>query len=900
MQKPSPQSLQTKLGLLILLVFVPILGLALYSDWRQREHGKWEAEQNILGLVRQAITTQRHLADGADDLLTALARLPEVKNRDAAKCNALFAAMLRHANIYTNLIAVDTAGKLFCSASPSSAVDYYDRAWLRQAVETRKLFAGEYMIGRNTGKPSFGIAYPMLDDKGNVQAVVGAGLAFDWLEELLKNARLPEGSTVTVIDSKGVILTRYPDPKKWVGKTPTNEPVIRTILDQHEGTTETTGLDGIRRFYSFGRLPGSPAAGYAYVAFGIPTEAVFADANREFLRGIIGTGIIGLLTLVTVWIVADRSVLRPVNRLVGVAKRLGAGDLNARSGLPQGTAELNQLSKTFDDMATALQMRQAEAKRAEEKIRNLAKFPEENPSPVLRVNHDGQILEANSASSPLLQVWGCQATGFLPQFWREVVSDSLGSGTRKLIDAVCREQIFSLSVVPVRDSGYVNLYGTDVTERRRDEQARKKAEEQLKRNLQELSALREIDKAIVSELDVHAVLQTLLDKVDLLLPYSAVTIRLFNRENGLLEPVACRNLDEKEWKAEQWRGGRGTPNVVFESGIPLVVSNVQNDPRVRDPEFFAKHGLVSYLGTPLIVKEHVLGVLSFYTKEGHEFSDEEVEFLETLAGQAAIAIHNAQLFNEVVQANKVKDEFLSVMSHELRTPLNVVMGYGGMMRDGMMGEINPTQDEALRKILTRSGDLLSMINDVLQATQLESRAVVAERQLLVLPEFLDHLASSYSLSLDKEVTLVWNYLPDLPPLITDSAKLKQILQNLIDNAIKFTEKGSVTISANIRYEATGERQQEEGLLAPHPSRLSPHAFVEFKVADTGIGIPKEDLPYIFEKFHQVDSSETRRYGGVGIGLYIVKKFTELLGGMVEVESELGKGSTFTVTVPYGQ
>lgn len=125
-------------------------------------------------------------------------------------------------------------------------------------------------------------------------------------------------------------------------------------------------------------------------------------------------------------------------------------------------------------------------------------------------------------------------------------------------------------------------------------------------------------------------------------------------------------------------------------------------------------------------------------------------------------------------------------------------------------------------------------------------------------------------------------LRDLPFIKTDSAKLKQILQNLIDNAIKFTEKGSVTVSARIR------QQEEERLTS---------TYVEFKVADTGIGIFKEMLPVIFDKFRQADSSETRLYGGVGMGLYIVKKFTGLLGGTVEVESEVGKGSTFTITIP---
>src|SRR3989338_4796401 len=414
-----------------------------------------------------------------------------------------------------------------------------------------------------------------------------------------------------------------------------------------------------------------------------------------------------------------------------------------------------------------------------------------------------------------------------------------------------------------------------------------------RRNLERVRALHEIDIAITSTLDLGTVLGVLLEKIDLVLPYSAVTIRLFNRESGLLEPVACRNLDEKEWKAEQWKGGRGTPNMAFESKAPVMVGNVQTDPRVKDPEFFRKHGLVSYLGVPLIVQDEVLGVISFYTKEEHEFTKEDVEFLSTLAGQAAVAIHNSQLYQEMTKlaadlsrSNKVKDEFLSVMSHELRTPLNVVMGYTGMIRDRLLGEINPEQEKALEKVISRARDQLTMISSILQATQIEAEGVRVERHEVSLKDFLDDLRSSYSIPLGKELSLIWDYPLDLPVVHTDAEKLKHVLQNLINNAIKFTPRGHVTVSVTCLNRAV---KGENG------RRLA--EAVEFKVADTGIGIAKELFPVIFERFHQVDSSETRKYGGVGIGLYIVKKFTELLGGKVELESEEGKGSTFTVTIP---
>src|SRR3989338_6206474 len=203
----------------------------------------------------------------------------------------------------------------------------------------------------------------------------------------------------------------------------------------------------------------------------------------------------------------------------------------------------------------------------------------------------------------------------------------------------------------------------------RDITERKQAEEEIQRNLARIRALHDIDTAITSTLDLRAVLDTLLEKIDLFLPYSAATIRLWNKRTGLLEPVACRNINEEEWKAEQWKGGRGSPNAVFETKATVSIGNCQTDPRVRDHEFFRKHSLVSYLGVPLIAHDQILGVISFYTKTEHEFTSEESEFLETLAAQAAIAIYNSQLYgtmqtsrSELELTNRRLDKSLQELS----------------------------------------------------------------------------------------------------------------------------------------------------------------------------------------------------------------------------------------------
>lgn len=279
---------------------------------------------------------------------------------------------------------------------------------------------------------------------------------------------------------------------------------------------------------------------------------------------------------------------------------------------------------------------------------------------------------------------------------------------------------------------------------------------------------------------------------------------LRNRETGELEPAACRNLDEEEWKtvvATTLKGGLA--RMLPENNAPLIVLNGQTAPRSLAPEFLRKHGLVSYLRVPMTAKGEALGVLTFFAKEEHYFTQEEVEFLTTLAGQAAIAINNSKLYEqtreqmvELEKSNKVK-EFLSVMSHELRTPLTVVTGYVGMIMDGMLGEVNDKQKDALEKVLRRTDEQLAMVNNILHATVLETEKIRVESHAVVLGDFLKQLSSAYEIPLNKQITFNWDCSAPLTVIHTDSGKLKQILQNLIDNAIKFTAKGSVTISAGI-------------------------------------------------------------------------------------------------------
>jgi signal transduction histidine kinase len=234
---------------------------------------------------------------------------------------------------------------------------------------------------------------------------------------------------------------------------------------------------------------------------------------------------------------------------------------------------------------------------------------------------------------------------------------------------------------------------------------------------------------------------------------------------------------------------------------------------------------------------------------------------------------------ELEKANKVKSEFLSVMSHELRTPLNVILGYMWLLRAKESGEINSEQATTLEKVEKQSRLLLTMVNSILETTRIEADVATIEVGDVSWNRLFESLKSNCEALVDKNISVRWNYPDDLPFIRTDGAKLERILQNIIENAVKFTDEGSVDISAQMCSETNS---------------------FEIKVSDTGIGIPENALATIFDMFHQSDSSASRDYGGVGLGLYVARKYANLLGASIEVESVVGKGSIFTVRLPYNQ
>ncbi len=294
--------------------------------------------------------------------------------------------------------------------------------------------------------------------------------------------------------------------------------------------------------------------------------------------------------------------------------------------------------------------------------------------------------------------------------------------------------------------------------------------------------------------------------------------------------------------------------------------------------WYGRLGLRSVMAAPLRVRGSVIGMLAAGSRDQAGPFDAEARLLLTgIAHQAAMALENGRLVRNLRAANSLKTEFISTMSHELRTPLNAIIGYNELLGEGEFGTVTDQQREICGKVLGASRQLLELIQATLDVSRLESGALPVSLEALDIEAMLAEVDAQLPTSLVKPgVTVSFATDPSMPCMVSDHAKLKTVVRNLVHNALKFTDTGFVRVEAGL---------DDEGQ----------HLIIA--VRDSGVGIEAEGQAIVFEMFRQVDGSDRRRHDGVGLGLYIVQRLTTLLGGSIVVESEVGQGSCFRVRLP---
>lgn len=399
-----------------------------------------------------------------------------------------------------------------------------------------------------------------------------------------------------------------------------------------------------------------------------------------------------------------------------------------------------------------------------------------------------------------------------------------------------------------------------------------------------LELIAELSGQLIAILDLNELLAELVNQLRDSFQFYHVHVYLVDKETGDL--VMFEGSGDVghllKAKGHRLRAGQGIVGSVAQSNQPFMSEDVD-----KVPQFFRNPLLpntVAELAVPIRKADVVLGVLDIQSDQPGQLSLEDVSLIQSIADQTAIAIDNARLLAEreativkLQEVDQAKSRFITMMSHELRTPLNAILGFTELLMMGLSGDLSPQVQQDVELIFSNGQHLLGLINDILDISQIETGQTQLSLTRLHLREVLaEVLAETSSLVKDNSLDFVTEVPASLPPVYADPTRLKQILFNLISNAIKFTPAGVVMIKAEVS-----------------PSEPSKAVIT---VKDTGIGIPADKQQAIFELFNQVDMSDARQYGGTGLGLAICKELVQIHGGEIGVRSEHQVGSEFFFTI----
>lgn len=871
-------TLRARVALLVLLATVPLVALSSYNNLQQRRQARERAGEAALHLVHLARGNEQEIVEGTRQLLIALAQLPEVRGDDPQACSALLARIRDRSQRYANLGVIDRDGRVFCSAVPfSRPVLANDRAYFREALDEGIFSVGEYQVGRITGRPSVNFGYPVLQEGGDVHAVVFAALDLAWLNELAAAQTLQEGAVLLTMDNQGAILTYFPDAGPWIGQRLPDGPLAQVILSRGgAGTIESVGLDGMPRLYAYAPLDDQSAG--LFVAAGIPTSVAYAAADRALVRNLTALAILTVIFLAAAWAFAHRFVLRPVHSLARAAERITAGEMDARSELSYDDGEFGRLARTFDAMAHSLasRLRRLQAVNAIDRaITARYELPQlldvVLEQVVSQLHVDAAAILLLDEQEGVLQV--AASRGFRSpdllnvrlapdeSYSRRVLQEQRPCYVADLRDAAdlvaprkAAEGFVSYAGAPLiaegRLQGVLGVY----------HRSQLSLEEEWKRFLEALALqagiaidnarlLRESQRLLEKSREQALQVQQIVDTMP-----EGVLLLDSQRRVLLANPLARRYL------AQLADAAVGDQLVTLgDLHMTDLLDPVGEDEPWHELALPGEGQIFELASQPVRHDDHLDGwvvVLRNVTEERERQEHVHTQGRLATVGQLAAGI-----------------------AHDFNNIMAVILLYGQALS---ANPDHPRREEYLRTAVEQAQRAATLINQILDF----SRDGAVERRRLELGAFARELIHLLQRTLPESIAISLDDDGCDYVVKADPARLQQVVMNLAINA-RDAMPGGGHLTIALHPVEIGDND-----LSSLPD-LAPGAYVGLSISDTGSGIAPDVLPRIYEPFFTTKP----RGQGTGLGLAQAYGILKQHEGLIDVQTEVGKGTTFTLYLP---
>ena len=848
-----PDSVRFNLILVVLAGLMPVVAAMASSILERWNHEVNDIELTSLRLVTYYAEQQEEETRRIKTVLNNLAGTLPVQSMDPVACDALFRNYLAANPGYVNFAFTDPQGNAVASALPFTKQNLRDRKEVKEALSSGKFSVGEFAVGKVSGVEILPFALPVQGGGGGVQGILIATLRLQDFKSLFEQARLPQDSFVGLVDANGRWLFRFPA-KDSVPMGQYSAPNVWRAIKSvgQEGVFTGHDLDGPDRIYAIRRMalaPGEEA--YLNIFVAIPKTVVMDNANAAIQRQVGWLLLSLLLAGSAAWLVCQYGIYGRVDALSVMARRLEGGDLSARTGLnnPQGT--FGELGATLNKMADTLQQDMIERAEVqhhlEMEILRRKTLMENSGDGIVVIDQEHRVVEANRRFADML--------GYTPE---ELVGMATWDYEARMTEGDIRNKFMSIDIVKAvfesehrRKNGTtfpveVSVSGTkfqgqpfllavvrDIEERKRREQT-----------LRNFYALLENAEHIMTFKDT-ALRYVIVNKA-----YTQLTGHLPQDVLGLSDLVLF--------------AGKSTPEQIesYMANDRQALSLKPGKLVTTEEETLGPNGeLRTYLTKKFPVYGEHGGLMGVGTLSWEITDRKKIEMELREAKEVA------------EEATQTKSRFLANMSHEIRTPINGIVGMVQLLKTT---ELDREQIEYVEIALQSCRRLTELVADILDLSRIEAGRLQIRATPFMFMEAFRGVEQLFAMSARQKGILLTLYADERIPdqVVGDSSRLQQVLNNLVGNAIKFTQAGEVNVEAYL-------------LPSPAPDKVR----VLFSVADTGVGIDDVTLPNLFEPFTQADDSFTRKYQGAGLGLSICKKLVELMGGGVSVDSAKGVGTT---------